>query len=130
MNQDSRLRLVMRHAGATMWIAVLLALPPGLTAQTQSQAIVFRTVRVFDGVEVHPRTTVIAVDGRIESMSPDVVVPEGATVIEGEGLTLLPGLIDAHTHSPTQPNLEQWLMFGVTTVLDMFWNPEIVAPVR
>lgn len=131
MNQDSQLRSRIRHAAGVFRIAAMLALAPAsLPAQQPSDALVFRNVRVFDGVEVHERVTVVAIDGRIESVSPEAVVPEGATVIEGDGLTLLPGLIDAHTHFPTPPNLEQWLMFGVTTVMDMFSMPAMVARAR
>lgn len=43
-------------------------------------------------------------------------------VIEADGATLLPGLIDAHTHTRSVSNLRDALRFGVTTVLDM-WTP-------
>ncbi len=41
----------------------------------------------------------------------------------GGGKTLLPGLIDSHTHAQL-PSLEHALLFGVTTELDMFSCPE------
>ena len=44
-------------------------------------------------------------------------------VVDGAGATLLPGLIDAHTHTRTVAQLQDALRFGVTTVLDM-WSPE------
>ena len=44
-------------------------------------------------------------------------------------MTLLPGLIDAHTHS-FGPALEEALNFGVTTVLDMFTEPNQAAAWR
>src|SRR5262249_36958364 len=57
----------------------------------------FHDVAVFDGRDLLPRTTVV-VDGdhivRIGS-GPD---PAGATIVDGRGKTLLPGLIDAHSH--------------------------------
>lgn len=44
-------------------------------------------------------------------------------VVDGRGKTLLPGLIDSHTHAQL-PSLEHALLFGVTTELDMFSCPE------
>ncbi|MBI3645014.1 MAG: hypothetical protein HY233_03490 [Acidobacteriales bacterium] len=44
----------------------------------------------------------------------------GTRTIEGTGKTLLPGLIDSHTHTFSQAQLKQALIFGVTTHLDMF----------
>jgi imidazolonepropionase-like amidohydrolase len=87
-------------------------------------------VRVFDGTEVIPRATVVIEGDRIASVGPDVPVPAGATVIDGRGKTLLPGLIDAHAHVHMAAQLEQSLAFGVTTVLDMFALPDDVKPLR
>jgi imidazolonepropionase-like amidohydrolase len=96
--------------------------PPGGLAITN--------VRVFDGTEVIPRATVVIDGDRISGVGPDVPVPAGATVIDGRGKTLLPGLIDAHAHVYMKEQLEQSLAFGVTTVLDMFALPDAVNPLR
>ena len=55
-----------------------------------------------------------------------VPVPSGAHVIDGAGKTLLPGLIDAHTHAE-EGSLERAVVFGVTTELDMFADPAFAA---
>src|SRR5947209_5113216 len=44
---------------------------------------------------VIPRGTVVVRNGLIEASGPNVNVPADAWVIEGEGLTVYPGLIDA-----------------------------------
>jgi imidazolonepropionase-like amidohydrolase len=37
-------------------------------------------------------------DGRITAIGPDVPVPAGAVVIDGRGLTAIPGIVDDHSH--------------------------------
>jgi len=73
-------------------------------------------VRVFDGEEVLSATTVIIDGTRIAAVGDDV--PAGADVIDGDNGTLLPGLIDAHTHT-SEEGLTLALRFGVTTELEM-----------
>ena len=65
--------------------------------------------------------TVIVTDGRIQEIGPSgsVQVPNGASVIDVSGRTLIPGLWDMHAHS----NQVQWgpayLAGGVTTIRDL-----------
>jgi len=92
--------------------------------------LVFRDARVFDGTQVIPQTDVLERDGRIAAVGPHMAVPEGAQVIDGSGKTLLPGLIDAHAHVWMRTALKQQLVFGVTTVLDMFTDPHFAAGMR
>jgi hypothetical protein len=49
--------------------------------------------------------------------------------IDGTGKTVIPGLIDAHTHN-VDGDLEQALTFGVTTELDMFCLPSNLSRQR
>lgn len=78
--------------------------------------VLFDGVRVFDGTRVWDRISVLVRDGVVYAVGEDLDDLPGTTRISGSGLTLLPGLIDAHTHVfPGQ--LEQALMFGVTTEL-------------
>lgn len=44
------------------------------------------------------RGRIVVEGGKILSLGPDAVVPAGATVVEGNGRLLTPGLIDMHTH--------------------------------
>ena len=54
---------------------------------------------VFTGEgPIHTRADVIVEDGLIAAVGPDLRAPEGAAVIEADGLFMTPGLIDAHTH--------------------------------
>ncbi|MGL5115983.1 MAG: amidohydrolase family protein, partial [Beijerinckiaceae bacterium] len=70
-------------------------------AQGSSPAIVFRNIRVFDGKspQLKAGMMVVVESGKITSVSAgSAAVPAGATVIDGAGRTLMPGLIDAHAH--------------------------------
>jgi imidazolonepropionase-like amidohydrolase len=86
--------------------------------------------RVFDGVRVIPDATVIVRDGVIAAVMAAAEIPAGATVIDGRGKTLLPGLIDAHTHTYAPEHLRAAVMFGVTLELDMFTTPSFAAGQR
>ncbi len=60
-----------------------------------------RRALVIDGTGARPhRATVVIEDARISAVGPDtrITIPKGATVIEGQGKALLPGLIDCHIH--------------------------------
>jgi imidazolonepropionase-like amidohydrolase len=85
----------MRHTTlvATLAGAVLAAGAAG------AKAVIFQSVRVFDGMsaELSAPTTVVVRDDLIASIGEAAEEP-GATMIDGGGRTLMPGLIDAHTH--------------------------------
>ncbi len=93
-------------------------------------SIVFRGVRVFDGAKLSPPTTVVVDGGRIARVGGEGPTPAGALVVDGSGKTLLPGLIDAHTHTFDADQLRQAAAFGVTTELDMFTMPAFAARMR
>lgn len=119
------------HRTVTVLLATLLVslLAPALHGAAGAGAIAFTNVRVFDGERVLARATVVVDGGKIAAVGPDVRAPEGATVVDGAGKTLLPGLIDSHTHAFGQA-LEQALVFGVTTELDMFTDQALAATLR
>jgi imidazolonepropionase-like amidohydrolase len=97
----------------------------GLTAQQTA----ITNVRLFDGTKVVPHATVVIDGTRITAAGTKVTVPAGATVIDGSGKTLLPGLIDSHTHV-FPGTLERALRFGVTTEMDMFTALRTLNPLR
>ena len=97
--------------------------------RAQPGTTVFKDVRVFDGTTTVPRTSVLVRDGMIGDMRTDLPIPAGAEVIDGAGKTLLPGLIDAHTHVFGEA-LERAVQFGVTTELDMFTDHRLAAQLR
>src|SRR4051794_34848120 len=84
---------------------------------------------VFDGTALQDWTSVRFENGVITDCSITSAAQEGDEVIDARGRTLFPGLIDAHVHL-VPGALEQSLTFGVTTVLDMFSTPAVVARAR
>lgn len=91
--------------------------------------LLIRNARVFDGVRVLESSDVLVHDGKIARVAKGIEAPQGAEVIDATGKTLLPGLIDAHTHAYGDA-LEQALIFGVTTELDQFTDARMAAALR
>lgn len=98
-------------------------------AWAQPKPFAVTDVRVFDGDKVIPKATVVVQDGRIVAVGPKAKVPAGAAVTDGAGKTLIPGLIDAHTHTFGAARADA-IRFGVTTELDMFTHPATLGPIR
>ena len=90
------------------------------------------SVIVFKNVNVIPMNTetvlenynVIIKDGKIVKLGKawKTRVPKNATVIDGKGKYLTPGLFDMHVHIWLDDELELYLANGVTGVRDMFGN--------
>jgi imidazolonepropionase-like amidohydrolase len=98
-------------------------------AQEPAKSIAIKNVRIFDGSRVIPKGTVVLRGRTIAAAGPKVTVPAGAEVIDGAGATLLPGLIDSHTHTWGDA-LTRAAIFGVTTELDMFTAPAFASAMR
>ncbi len=113
------MRRSIRHAVYFPTLAAVLALIPS-RALAADEPFAITGVRVFDGARVIPDATVVVRDGTIGAVGADVPVPAGTTIIDGRGKTLLPGLIDAHTHTFAPEHLRAAVVFGVTTEMDMF----------
>ena len=88
-------------------------------------ALVVRDVTVIDMVSRVPKTgrTVIVEGGRITRIGRGVKTPNGATVIDGRGKFLIPGLWDMHSHflfgGLRDSFMKLTLANGVTGVRDM-----------
>jgi imidazolonepropionase-like amidohydrolase len=73
---------------------------PTITVTERRRLTAIRAAWLFDGTNpiLLPNPTVV-LDGRtIRSVGPAAAVPDGATVVDLAGATLLPGLVDGHVH--------------------------------
>jgi imidazolonepropionase-like amidohydrolase len=96
---------------------------------SNSGTVAVRNVRLFDGRQLVPGSTVVIENGLIGTGLTGTGQP-GTEVIDGAGGVLLPGLIDAHVHLDGPGRLETLASYGVTTVLDMASVPEETTALR
>lgn len=86
-------------------VLALVAAP--LAAQTRDTLLLLRPAAVWDGTSDAPRPgwTVLVRGERIAAVGPaaEVGSPKGATVIDLPGSTLIPGLIEGHSHLLLHP---------------------------
>jgi imidazolonepropionase-like amidohydrolase len=88
--------------------ATLLALGLALPAAAAEPVTVLRAARLYDGkaeAVVAPGVIVVS-EGRIVAAGSNAQIPPGARVIDLGDSTLLPGLIDAHTHLSFESSLD------------------------
>lgn len=94
-----------------------------------SPATTIVNAKVFDGTRLRDWTSVRFADGLITECSALSAARAGDEVVDAAGGTVFPGLIDTHVHL-VPGALAQSLTFGVTTVLDMFSKPDVVATAK
>ena len=111
--------------------AVVVLVSSAASAQAQGGvAIVDITVLPMDRERVLFHRTVLIRDDRILSIGAkdSVPVPAGFRRLEFDAdVTLMPGLVDAHTHLRYDGDLTLYLAGGVTTVRNMNGGPEHLA---
>jgi len=135
-----------------MLAALGLCLPLAATAQEAPKQVLFTNVNVFDGFgpELQMGMNVLVEGNYIKEVSAEPIVAPDAIVVDGEGRTMTPGLIDMHQHVMLNPPegtaayQTRWddaaggafaihhlntnmLMKGITTVRDIAGDPLDVA---
>lgn len=113
----------------TILFAALLAAGVATAADAAEKSFAITNVRIFDGERVIPKGTVVVTGRQIAAAGADVKVPAGAETIDGAGATVMPGLIDSHTHTWGDA-LTRSVVFGVTTQMDMFTSAEVARQMR
>ncbi len=112
------LRIVNIETGETRTVPLDLTWTPSLPAGR----VVVHAGRLLDMTSATPRTDVdVTIDGnRIVSVAPHAESAHaGGRVVDASGLTVMPGLVEFHSHLQKDFGESQgraWLAFGVTTV--------------
>src|SRR5210317_2592748 len=68
--------------------------------EQKPQQVLFTDVNVFDGKseDLKMGVNVLVEDNIITSVGAQTTAADGAVIIDGDGKTLIPGLIDMHSH--------------------------------
>jgi len=108
------------------WIAALIALAP-LSAET----IVIQNATVMTVSKGTFKGSVVVKDGKIAEVAEKVMVPQGATVIDGTNQYLIPGIIDCHSHIAADGGINEGSV-SVSSMVDIkdVLNPEDIAIYR
>lgn len=103
---------------------VSFAQSPNRAQNSQSTAVLFENVRIFDGVSdgLTAPANVLVVGNTIQAIGTrSLPIPaDGVTRISGEGRVLMPGLIDAHTHLFMETSTQEDLMAATTAPERLF----------
>ena len=120
--------------------------------EKQPKSLVITRARLIDGTGAPPveDAVIVITNGKFAAIGPrgEVAIPQGAEVIDVQGKTVVPGLIDVHVHITYPPKEEEFflvndsistfravhflhrhLMGGITTVRDVaaYHNVSIMA---
>jgi len=113
-----------------------------------AQVVAVKNVRLIDGTGAAPQegVTIVVADGRIRAVGPKVAIPKDATVVDGAGKTVIPGLFNLHGHvglvkaltqareNYTRENvldqLRRYARYGVTSVLSLGTDFEPMSEIR
>ncbi len=92
-------------------VALLLLIIEAPTPAQEPRVLLLRPARVFDGVDPRPHSgwSVLVRGDRIDAAGPNLAVPAGARVIDLPDTTLMPGMIEGHSHLFLHPyNETSW----------------------
>jgi imidazolonepropionase-like amidohydrolase len=104
-------------------LAAVIAMAP-LGAETfviQNATVMTVSKGTFKG-------SVVVKDGKIADLGEKVAIPQGATIIDGTGQYLIPGIIDCHSHIAADGGINEGSV-SVSSMVDIrdVINPEDIA---
>jgi imidazolonepropionase-like amidohydrolase len=85
-----------------------------------TKVVALKCGRLIDGDGGAPvlNAVVLLEDDRIKTIGTSVAIPAGAEVIDLSAMTVLPGLIDCHTHLTMQMGGNYWKQLATTSAVD------------
>jgi imidazolonepropionase-like amidohydrolase len=100
--------------------ALLVACLSAAPAHAQNLVVANARIVVGNGTVIE-RGSIVIRDGKIAAVAAGAASAPGVTVVDAQGMTAVPGFIDAHRHVNTGPNeraeMQALLDAGYTTVL-------------
>ena len=115
MNFNLKMILKMNLRMNLKRVLLLLALicySPVLQAQDAKETILFTNVKVFNGVDEQLLDADVLVEGNLIKQVGKNLRPNGATVIDGGGRTLMPGMVNMHEHLLPNQSFDYLLTSG------------------
>jgi imidazolonepropionase-like amidohydrolase len=126
--------MTIRSSGRSLLVLLTLVIAGALPASAQTTAFV--GARIIDGRGgVIERGTIVVRDGKIVRVDKTATVPDGAERVDVVGLTIMPGIVNAHGHLTSavgmrdDPNgytrenllrqLRTYAQYGITTVFSL-----------
>lgn len=105
-----------RQPWFAVWLLVLVATLTVCAQQPAPKLIAIKAGHVLDvRTGLMSNNAIILIEGdRITAVGPNVSVPAGAEVIDLKNMTVLPGLIDCHTHLTFEPSQMGYSSLGIS----------------
>jgi imidazolonepropionase-like amidohydrolase len=120
------LRVSNENPGGSLFLLLLFLCFASGNAWSQAKPVAIVGATLIDGAGRAPVTDAVVIvrDGRFQAVGRrgDVTVPQDAEVIEANGKSVLPGLIDGHCHYRDWMG-EIYLAYGVVTCPNISNNP-------
>ena len=118
---------LLRPATAGFLLLLALALPSSgvrLAGQTPTGVVAIRNATLLTVTKgTIPSGTIVLQNGRISAIGASVPIPAGADIVDGTGLFVSPGIIDAHSHIANDDINE-----GGTSVSSMTGMEDVLDP--
>ncbi len=102
-------------------LATCLTCDAAFAQEDEPKRVLITNVNIFDGVNdgLKPGSVLIE-NNLIIAVGANIKVPQGTTVIDGGGRTLMPGLIDMHSHLATGEGLpdgrDEWDAYAIGAI--------------
>ena len=78
--------------------SILAALAALVSGQACADTLLLRPARVFDGASMHEGWSVLVNGDRIAAVGPNLAGPTTARIVDLPGTTVMPGMIEGHSH--------------------------------
>lgn len=100
------------------------------SCDNRKNLVVFQNVNLFDGESYQTNVNIILDGDSIAEITTKNDWPGTSLVIDGQGKTILPPLLNAHVHAWEKDNLKEALHSGVFALFDMHTTDESANTLR